>query len=299
MNQLTIGILIASAGYVVLAISTLFDKFLVTQTFRQPLAYAFWLGLLGLSAFVLLPFQFALPVGLDQWLVDLIAGAAFTLSIIFYMKGLYTSDSSTALPVVGSLSTIFTGLLAYLAIDERLTTQQIVAIAILLVGFWVLSSRSLGLSRRAVGNFVIAAIFFAIANVSMKIVLSTQPFIAGLAFSRLGAAAVSLGMLALPEVRQAIMASRRVLSAKNALLTVSGNGLGALGMIGVFFAYRYASPTILNAMQGVQYASLFVFGALVTKLWPEVVTERIDPRSINLKIAGIAVVILGLAMLVR
>lgn len=292
-----IGIAIAIAGYVILAVATLFDKFLVTKTFKQPLSYAFWLGLISLGAFILLPIDFKVPATLGDWILDLAAGACFTFSILFYMRGLYNTDASAALPTVGVLSTIFTGTLAYFLIGERLAVSQIASLFFLLGGFWILSSSQVGFRKKVIFDFLASAIFFALANVSMKVVLTTQPFISGLAFSRLGAAAVSIGMLTLPSLRSQILESKKVLNKKNILLTLFGNGLGALGMLGVFFAYQFTSPTVLNAMQGIQYGSLFILAWVVSRLWPTLIQEKIDDETLLKKFGGIALVTIGLAML--
>lgn len=297
MNALQLGIIIAIFAYLVLAISTLFDKFLVTKTFKHPLSYAFWLGLLGLSAFLLLPFDFAVPQSLNEWMINLVAGAAFTLSILYYTRGLYTSDASIALPMVGSMSTILTGVLAFFLLGERLTSIEFVAIAILLGGFWILTTKKIGVEQEAIFYFVIAAVFFGISNVSMKLVLTTQPFISGLAFSRIGAAAVALLLLIFPTVRKAVIESKEVLTSKNILLTLFGNGLGAAGMIGVWLAYRFASPTVLNALQGVQYVFLALAAWLITHFWPKVISERIDARTLRRKAVGILVIIVGVVLL--
>lgn len=294
-----IGIFVAIIGYLILAVSTLFDKFLVTKTFKNPTSYAFWLGLLGLLAFALLPFDFALPQGIHEWAINFAAGAAYTLSILYYTRGLFSSDPSFALPIVGSLATVFTGLFAYFLLGERLSQTELLAITVLLAGFWVMMTEKSAANQGAISNFVAAAIFFGIANVSTKFILTNQPFFSGLAFSRIGGAAVSLLLLALPSAREAILQSKTVLTTKNIIIILFGNGLGALGIFGIFFAYQFSSPTILNALQGIQYAFLALLAYGVTLFWPTILQENINRKTLLRKSIGISIIIFGAILLAK
>lgn len=298
MNNSLTGLIIASLGYLFLAVSGLVDKFLVTKTFRGALEYTFWLAFLSLGFFILLPFQFVLPRGIGQWAIDLIAGGASIAAVFFYMKSLEKNDASTILPVTGVMATLFTGLLAFFILDERLNINQILALAVLLAGFWLLTSKRLGLSHKTIVSLFDAALFFAISNVAMKLVLSNQPLIAGMAFSRLGSLAVVLSLLIAPGARRQIFASNSGLNLKK-ISTASANGLvAAAGLLMIALSYKFTSPTIVNAIQGVQYGFLFIFALLATHFWPKFVAEQVDDPTVKRKIYGIALVGLGLVLLV-
>lgn len=296
MSDVLLGIAIATTGYFILAFSALGDKFLVTKTFKSPYGYAFWLGIMGLALFLLLPFQFAVPHG-TQWLIDISAGATVVMASLFYMRALQYNDVSVTLPLVGVLSIILTGITAFIFIDERLRFAQLFAIVVLIGGFWVLTHEKTGIERQAVVNLLIAALFFAVSNVATKVIVSNQPFISGLAFSRIGGFLVSLGLIVYPATRQAILGSSKGITINMMPFIIINSILVAAGNLIVFFSYNYSSPTIVNALQGSEYALLFVLGFAVTKLWPQLVSEKIEPDILKRKLVGIAVIIIGFVML--
>lgn len=294
---MSLAILIAILGHLSNAVAALADKFLLKQAFSHPVAYAWWVGVIGMLVLVLLPFDYQLPEGRGEWLLDLFAGATFIVALIFYFTAVGLASISVIVPVVGALTPIATLGLAYLILGERLNPIQYLAIVVLIIGFLLLTTEKVNLPRAAIPPALVAALFFAISSVAMKAVFLEQPFIPGLVFSRLGGLVVSGILLLLPVTRRALRGSAPRFNMKNLSILGADHLFGASGFILLNLAIAKSSPTIINSLQGVQYAFLFLMALPLARSYPRVFGEQVNRRRLLIRLFGILIIALGLALL--
>lgn len=289
-----LGLSIAIAAHILNGSVSIIDKFLLTKTFRQPAAYAFWIGLLGLGALVLLAFGFAWPTPV-QWLIDLSAGATFVLALYFLYVAIQSEEISRVAPIVGSLTPVFTIFFARLFLAESLNFNQIIAIIILILGIILLTFRrsQVPINFKLLSAAPLAALLFAASSVLMKEAFSEQSFFAGLAWSRLGGLPIILLFLAWAKNRQAIFEKEERPKGARLLLFLGGRIFSAAGFLLVNLAIALISPTIVNALQGVQYAFIFCASLIFTKIWPQIIKEQFSRSMIVVKIIGILAIIVG------
>lgn len=295
-----LGMIVAIFAHILNGSVSILDKFLLTKTFKEPAAYAFWIGLMGLATFFLLPFGFTLPHG-TQWTIDLAAGATFVLALYFFYMAIQSEEVSRVIPIIGSMIPIVTLILSYIYLDERLAQGQIWSILVLIVGIILLTFRR---SRKAINYKMIlaapmAAILFSLSSVLMKEVFIDQPFFGGLAWSRLGGFFIALIFLVWPENRSQIFKKEERPHGKRLWVFLSSRVFSASGFILVNFAISLSSPTIVNALQGVEYAFLFGLTFVLTKFHPQIIREQISRTSLYIKISGIIIIIIGTIILVR
>lgn len=295
MHLPAIGLLTAIVAYTLLAFSAVGDKFLVTKAFRNPYSYAIIIAFLSLGLFIFVPPGVS-PTTLFEWTTALVAGAFSTIALVLYYTALQESDASSLLPVVGAMSIIFTGFLAFIFIDERLRATQFIAVVLLVLGFVVLTYGKRLISRRALLFGIAASIVWAISNVAIKMVFSFTPFIAGLAYSRLGAVAVAVCLLAFPRVRMEFKSNIHFRMTTVIFMVING-AIGASGEIIKYFSVSLISPTIVNAIQGLLYAIIFLIGVAVTHIRPDFLTEKVDHPTLVRKGIGISFIIAGLVAL--
>ncbi|MBU1137098.1 EamA family transporter, partial [Patescibacteria group bacterium] len=116
-------ILIALIAQFLFALVFILDKFFVSKTVLKPVVYAFWAGVLQILVLVFVPFGFKVISPL-QILISLSSGALFVLANLLFYRAIQSKEISRIAPVVGGLIPIFTILLSFLFIGERLTAIQ-------------------------------------------------------------------------------------------------------------------------------------------------------------------------------
>src|SRR3989338_6775356 len=127
-------LLIVVAAHLLNALAFLVDKFLLVRAVPVPAAYAFAVGMLGVTGFILLPFDPVLPHGVGEWVIDIAAGATFVAALLAFFTALRRGEASRVVPYVGGTIPVWTLVLAYLFLGERLAQRELFAFAVLVVG---------------------------------------------------------------------------------------------------------------------------------------------------------------------
>lgn len=291
------GILITIFAQVVNGTVSVFDKFMLQRSLR-PTNFAFWIALTSLSVFVLLPFNFALPHG-SQWYFDLAAGATFIFAVFFMYVAMEREEITRVVPVIGCLTPVFTLFISSYYLKDSLELNQIIAVIIILLGIFLLTYQH---SQKPIhwlifSSAFVAAFLFAFSAVLMKNIFSDQAFIPALAWSRLGGIIIIPFLLLDRQTRIDIFQKREIPQKGNFLIFGLGRVFSASGFILINYAYFLLNPTIVNALQGIQYAYLFLATLLLSRFWPQILTEKISRPLMSAKISGIAVIILGTVLL--
>src|SRR5258708_13047519 len=114
-------VLIAAAGYFLLAFTGVADKFMVSKVVRQPIAYAFYTAITGPFSLILAPFGAKL-LGLQDFLMALGAGVSFIFGIYFSYSAISRSSVSRVVPIQVGLVPLFCFLFSYFIFVSQLTS---------------------------------------------------------------------------------------------------------------------------------------------------------------------------------
>src|SRR3990167_6709762 len=99
-------ILIALISYFLLAIVTVFDKFILSKKLPHPAAYAFYLSVVNIFVLALIPFGFERP-SFSVAAIALFSGALFFVGLIFLFRGITAFEASRVTPVAGAMILVF------------------------------------------------------------------------------------------------------------------------------------------------------------------------------------------------
>lgn len=293
-------LIIVLSGHLLNALAFLMDKFLLTKKVTSPFVYAFFIGIFGVVGMALIPFGFAVPA----WPViarALLGGGTFILALIFFFAALKKNEASRVVPLSGGLVPAFTIVFAYFLLGERLQTEQLIAfVALVLGGILITVESGKKRSSSKIGYFyaLVSAIIFAGSSVLMKIVFNEQAFISGFVWSRIGGFLFALLILLIPSQRyQAFHQPKEKRAGKTALLFFTGQAAGALGYIILAYGISLASVSLVNAMQGVQYAFLLILVVFLSRRFPKVLSEKLSGGVLVQKIAAIILISLGIGLI--
>lgn len=292
------GIIIAIVAQIFNGTVSVLDKFLLQRTLR-PAVFAFWISLTALGAFLLLPLGFGVPIGANQWFLDLTAGAVFTLAVVFMYEAFQKEELTRVVPIIGSFTPIFTLLIAYFFLGETLAPIQLFAVLTLILGVILLTYRHSPKPSNwlIIACAILSAFGFALSSILMKEIFFHQTFAAGLAWSRLGGLIIIPIVLFDSQSRHQIFQKKELPKKGNILTFGFGRALSASGFVLINLAYAILNPAIVNALQGVQYAYLFVAGLLLGRFWPQLFHEPMERHWFWLKVVGLVVIIIGSILL--
>ncbi|MFC1598076.1 hypothetical protein ACFL2M_00905 [Patescibacteria group bacterium] len=296
-------------GHFLNAISYVLDKVLLTKSIQNPFAFTFYIGILGLLAVLLIPFGFEVPsagmIGLN-----LAAGALFIVALLFFFLALKGQETSRIVPFIGGGVPLFTWVFELLFLDTQLSGRQLIAFAVLVVGTVVIAievgdkkSKPTKVAQkeriRDWSYALAAAFFFAIAFGLTKIAFDNQPFFSAFIWMRFGSFLFPLLFLLWPKNRKAITDSFSMFKEKAGYLYLVAQGFGAAGFIFVNYAISLASVSLVNALQGVQYAFLLIIAIIGTVKFPKLLQETMNKKSLAIKIVGVFIIAGGLYLIAQ
>lgn len=294
---------IVVAAHFLNAIVFVFDKYILSHTKLKPILYAFYVGVFGLLAFVLVPWGFYL-VPLNQVLISLLAGALFIYAILFFYKSVQAGEISRITPVIGGAIPIFTLILTYLILPTRLTTDQLSAFALLVIGgviiVWPRKKKNnqeaiiVSLASR-MPVALLSSFLFAGSFVLTKYIFNLQPFVNAFLWTRIGGFIAALSLL--PWVGLIVFSRQGIPQWR----TLGLAGISKFFSVSAFLLLNYAiflgNVTLVNAMQGVQYFFLLLIAIFLSHKFPKVLKEQVTREIILQKIIAIIFIILGISIL--
>ncbi len=288
----------AASAYLLMAVSAIVDKFLVSKVVRRPVAYAFYIGITGPFSLLLAPFGLQM-LSVPEMLLALIAGICFVLGVYFYFSAVADSSVSRVLPIQGGLLPLFTLLFAFLLLGERLAINQYAAFIFLVSGSILISFRKDAgyWHPTALGYVTLSALAFAVSTTLSKHIFEVSNFISGMVWTRQGFTLVALALLISASNRKYIFAAPKEAKVKNIALYYSSRFSGTVAGFLQNYAVSIGSVTIVNAMQGTQFLFLLVLTTFLSFRYPKVLKEKVTARILIQKIAAIAMISAGLILL--
>lgn len=318
-------LLVAISAYFINAGVYTADKFLLSKKIHSSITYAFFVGIWSIFNIVLLVFDPWMP-GLREFLIDILAGLLFLITLVFWYKALHQSEATRVVPVVGALIPIFSFMLSYIFLEEILAEQQFLAFIILIIGGILISIKHTRLyflketlekfrmifddllggiharyrpAQRLIMNSVISALFFAAYYVLIKYIYSTQPFIGAFVWSRMGSFLGVLLILFVGDWRQAIFKYQKgAKTPKNLSFFIGVRLLAAAAFIMLNWAISLGNVALINSLQGFQYVFLIIIVFFLSTRYPKYLKEELGGGVMFQKLIGVILIGLGLYMLI-
>jgi drug/metabolite transporter (DMT)-like permease len=301
------------------------DKFLLSKKIHSSITYAFYVGVWSIFNLFLLILDPWVP-GLQELLLDLLAGLLFLVTLIFWYKTLHQSEATRVVPIVGALVPIFSFLFSFIFLGESLGERELLAFFILINGGILISVKRTRIyyiqevisrfkdifgdilggihagyrpTRRLLTNSVTSALFFAAYYVLIKHIYIAQPFIGAFVWSRIGSFIGVIFMLFVPDWRKNIVAHQRgAKTPKNLGFFLSVRVFAALAFIMLNWAISLGNVALVNALQGVQYMFLIVIVFILSTRYPQYLNEELGGGVLLQKLIGATLVGTGLYMLI-
>ena len=290
----------ALTAYFLLAIVELIDKRILSSPEVSPLPYAFYAGLLVSFSFILWPLDFSFLPPIET-VFALGGGAAFFAGIYFLYSAIIKGEVSRVISIVGGLSPILIFIFSLLFLDEKFSFYSITALLMLITGSILLSLVKDGKGFKFGHYFFLtcflAAFFFALSYGLTKAVFFKTSFLNGFIWIRVGTLICVIFVFLIPRFRKGILESSREFSTRLKTLFFIDKGISALAHVALNYAIKLGSVTIVNALQAVEYAFIFVLASACSYFFPQIFRESLAPRHLILKIMGVALVSSGVVLL--
>lgn len=293
-------ILIAIAGYFLIALEAVASKFLLSGRIKNWKLYVFYVGILSLFTLVFAPFGLHW-YGWKAFGISLASGATLFVYLALIYRALEKQPASVVYVISGATSTIGVLLLSYIFLQENLSPERFMGIFLLIVGGVLIALKPKELKFvQGLGWLVAAGFITAVSLVLLKIAYDQQNFVSGYVFSRLGEALATLAVLMWPKFRQNVFQDwhkkKTSHHTKNFSAVTVTKILAGLGTLLVNIAIFRGSVTVVNALVSTQYFFIFVLSVLLSVYFWRIFAEDMRRENLFSSSVGLVLVILGVCL---
>ena len=247
-------LIVIISAYFLFAFVSLGDKYLLIGP-PKPKTYAFYVGVLGILALLLIPFVgFSIP-GVLAILFCLLAGAMYVFAILGVYEGLERFEASRIIPAIGGFIPLFIFGLTYLFSGgkEVLDLKEILAFILLILGSVLISWNPLKkVSSKSLQISAVTGLLFALTFVLTKYVYLMLPFWTGFIWIRISAFLIALFFILFKEVRKEIFSRKSSFNKKTSALFLLNQGVGAGAFVLQNWAIALAGLAYLSVISALQ-----------------------------------------------
>lgn len=292
---------LALIGPFLYAVTNFIDKVLLEKYFKQG-GVGTLLIFSALLSSLALPFLFlfdptVLQVSLMNMLILALVGILNFMILFFYLKALEGEEVSITV-IFYQLVPVFAFGLGYLILGETLTTLQIIAMSIIILGtsiisFEVDSENGFTLRHRTVLYMLAASFCWALGSVIFKAVALEENVVRSLFWEHLMLTIIGIGLLAfVRSYRTHFMAAIR--SNSRAIISLNFLNETIFMLANAVFAFAYLLAPIALVLLAESYQPLFalMIGVVMTLFFPKIISEKIHLKNLWQK--AFAIILTGI-----
>ena len=296
-------LLYAFSGPVFWAISTHIDKYLVERYFKDSDTTVLMLFTAFVGVLFLPPIFFfdsaVLKPGAIAIVVMTAAGILYMGAMLFYLRAIQSEEASIVAGLFQA-STLFTFLLGWLFLHERLGWTKGLGCVAIVAGALVLTQRhgfSLRKFKLSLVLLMLAATFvLALSSVLFKFFAIRDDFWVTIFWNFTGEAFFGLAILLGPRYRRQFAQLFRAhpgpvigVNGANELINLGGG-------LGVRYAMLSAPVAVVSAISATTTFFVFVFGILFTLFLPRLGRESLSARNLIQKGLGAVLITAGVVL---
>lgn len=301
-------ILIVILGNFFAAVSSIISKIALSGSVSKPInptVYTFYSGLGGFAVFfaaLILNIWFDfLKISFKESGIGIISGFFLISGLWPFYTALYRSEASRVMTLFVGAMPLFTFLIKYFFIGERLGAIQLFAFAFLVSGgvlVFLKRHNNFQLDLKSAFLTVGSALGIAVGLVLAGETFKLQGFFSGFFWISIGYMISSLIVFLWPGQKQKILRVNDYAEKRSAFLFFSDKSLSILGSGLTKYAISLVSATLVNAFEGLRQFFVLVLAMAISFWRPDILKEELEGIVLWQKIIAAILVGIGLILIV-
>ncbi|MCC7290385.1 EamA family transporter [bacterium] len=296
-------ILYALTGPALFGINNLIDKVTLQKYIEDVGAYTIIYGIASLLISILIFIVNGFTI-LNPFSAILMFLSGFFQVVIFlsYFKALTLDEASRVTPLFQFIP-VFALIFAWLFLGESLKVVHLLGFAVIFVGGFALSGKSLTLSlftpRPAFWYMMLASLGSASLGVLFKFVIGLNSFWQTIAWENLCIGSISLLLFLIPTYKKQFIRTVRHTPIEIYGLVVINEVIFFLGRLGLRYAFRLAPVALVTVLMGTQPIFVLAYTILLAKLAPYILKEDVSKKAIATKLVFMAIIVFGVYLVAK
>ncbi len=278
------------------SITNVMDKYLVDKRVKSPLILLIFFRIASLiPIIILIPILNIGVPSLDLFFLIFVSAILMILAIITYYKAVEVEEISVSIPLFQFIP-IFTLFIAFFTLGERLTGMDYLGFLILILGGFVISiRRTSGLFRigRVFWFVMIASLLFSASYVITKFVLGYVNYWDTFMWIWIFGIFATLSMLFSGKIRSRFRHYYGKINKRDWTIISTNIIISIIASASYYFAVKLGPISLVQASENIQMIFVFLLALLFTRVYPYIMKEKFDIRSLIQKILGMILIIMG------
>ncbi len=273
------------------------DKFLLSARKIRPLSYTFFTVVTGLLLLVLWPWNYEVISTANIWL-DLLSGVLFTLAIYTFFKALSQGEVSRVVPFIFAIVPLTDILIGLIFGRNLLSIKEVAALWLLVPGAVLIVYRKQDFVGKNIALKICSAFLWSAYYALWQFAAKDGKPLNHLMWNRIGAAAVLLFLILLPQARKKIFAFSEIQNKKQtSALFLLKQILGGLNFVYLSFLLILFKIPIVNALMGFRYLFLILAALVLSYCGKHILDENLNKQIFWQKMFAIVLIFAGTAIL--
>lgn len=305
-------IIIAILGHFLNAVVSVLDKHIVSNQVMKPVVYAFYSGIFQILYLLAIPvlasvwpeIAFRFP-SWELFALAAFSGALFVFTLTVFYKAIQLSEVSRVAPIVGVSIPVFTYLLAYIFLGAALSSRQMMAFGLLVIGGFLMSakiSRGKIVQIKGMAMAIMAGLMFASYYVMIDFLFERAGFLDVFMILQFGGFLGAAALFISPKNRKEILTMKKekndiIENKASAALFVYNKITAAVAAILLMYAISIGDVIIINSLQSMQYVFVFILAVILSRKLPELFNEQTGSEVVMQKSIALVLIASGLLLI--
>jgi len=291
-------ILLSVSAALIWAIVNIIDKYIITKWLKTPIIPIMVQGIIGIitSIAVYLIFGFS---GLSYTHIFLagISGVFIILNLYFYLKAAKLEEISRVAPLF-YINSLFVLIMALIFLDETFTPLKYSGIFLLVAGTMLISMKKsikpdFG---KAFKYIMLAALASAIYAIITKYLLNFADFWTIFSYARIGTAIILIPVFYYKHSE--IASAMKKLNVKSIGVISANEILNLSGILLITIAFVTGPVTLVKVLSSIYPFFVFALAIIISIFYPKILKEKIEIKTLLLKLFAIILMFAGLVIII-
>lgn len=286
------------AAVVLWAAGNISDKFVIDKFVKEPLIPVTIGAVIGaLFSILIFLFKGYDSMNLYYIILAIISGGFYMIMGYYYFKAVCIEEISRIIPLF-YISNLLIAIFAAIFLGEVLSPIKYLAIVMIIVGAILISVKELKEPKFDKGSFymLLAAIFTAANMLINKFVLNHAEYWTVYGWNRLGGLLFVLPIVYLYR-KQIFPALKTTRKFAFGLMSLS-ESVNLIAVVFITIATAIGLVTVVTGLSAIQPLVVFIFTVILSILFPRIIKEDIDGKTLTQKFIAIILIVVGAVLLV-
>lgn len=278
------------------AILAIVNKWLIDKYFKDPVSSLVFMLLGNLIYLIPATFFLKLKMNLFEFFITFLLGIVFGLMYYFQMKVIKVKEASEN-AILMRFKPVIVMILAFLLLDEALRLRDYFGVIFLTLGGTVVAIKDFKLNKLKFSEYLKPLLLFAIissfVSIARKVVTVEYDFWSVFYLLNLGSVLGALLLLLSKKHRNNFIKDLKNAPRKVFVTKLLAQIVFVISFVFNMLALKYGPVSVVSATYSIQPLMVLVYAFLISKIYPQVISEDISKKSMFVKILAVIFAIFG------